>query len=184
MIKNIIVIVVCATSLQANAQISDQALNECKVQIQQDFVKFKAAAEYLAVPNWQDFIHRMTMQFMDTEYIIDGARLVGYADWDTDVVHYDADAICNDNPTTRPFVVAHEIGHILSYTDRAELRNNGYLKLAPTLLEHFGNEYGAKLFRITNTDSTAFLSFTDSICNQKRQFFCDRAESWRIGLKY
>lgn len=179
-----------ATLLIAIAGLANAAdTPECRARLTAHFEAYKALSLVVVVPEGRQYMQTITMVFKELPTYKEPSagqvlHLAGTAVFVSSVVTLDPAIVCNEILPVQEFIVAHEIGHLLSYVMRDEIKQKGTRNFTDWQLEAWGNEYGAKLFRQAGTDSEPFLARMDAKCSEGAAYFCDRAASWRYGLTY
>lgn len=158
---------------------------------QEDFETFKATATNMLPPQLRSDFSKTTMKigevsnedtFVTQTYKIGiistvrSVRVKSSLAWEGKL---DGKAIeenkqiyveCNEDAETNRAVIAHEIGHLVAYA----------LDLPST--EDQANIFGAEIFFQSSIDSANYLRIVDDNCTKGKEYFCQRATAWRIGL--
>lgn len=165
-----------------------QDTDSCRRELQEHFDTLKQHAARLSLPAGRAYIESATVYFghIDTMHHAGSsahARNDGRANLIYAEVKLDPELLCASAPATRELVVAHELGHLLSYVMRPDIKQNSRYA-TPWQIEAWGNEYGAQILRDAGRSHIPALKIADEFCARGDQYQCDRAMAWRSGLLY
>lgn len=163
---------------------SDPQVLACKADMRATFDEMRTVATRLAPASGKAYVANASLTFRAgmTDKRFDGLHeLDGRAVFYTADVYLDPESLCKGPIAVRERVIAHELGHLLSYVTLPDIKAHSRFA-TPASIEDWGNEYGAKILRSAGRDASEYLRITDEKCNKGSAYFCDQAKAWRDGL--
>jgi hypothetical protein len=162
----------------ANGKLNSVCGQSFASECEEDFARFKQTATNTLPANLRAEIAPMTLEIGEFD-----DRL--HADGASQSSNLHIKVSCKADPETNAAVIAHEIGHVVTFILHPGMRRDvttGYKAISYSVQERSANEFAAKIFTQSNKSSAPYLKILDELCTQRNEYFCERAKAWRGGL--